>query len=76
MSAFKKDYSTILISRKYFGIWFEFWSEYPTMGDDKGEFFRTVREKYRNKWNGEEFRMRLFFSDDYFEVTKEYVKSI
>jgi hypothetical protein len=72
----KKSYDVILISRQFFGIWFEFWSEKPLPYEDKVEFFREVRERYRRKWNNKPFRMRLYYSDDYYEVTKDSVNHI
>lgn len=73
---FSQQFTTILISKKICGIWFEIWSEQKVMGDDDTEFFQSVRDKYRNKLNGKPFKMRLYYPCDEYEVTKETVKHI
>jgi len=73
---FKQNFTTILISKKVFGLWVEFWSEHIVMGDDDTEFFQSVRDKYRIKFKGKPFRMCLYYPNDTWEVTKETVKHI
>lgn len=74
MNSFKQNYVTILISVKFLGIWWEFWSERIMIGDDPNGFFRYVRDKYRKKFK--KFRMRLYYPDDYYEVTNDNVKHL
>lgn len=73
---FKKAYSSIGISVCFFGMFFEFWYEYPYIGQDSGEFLRQVRDKYRIKFPNQTFRLRLIYSDEYFEVTKDSIKPV
>ena len=60
----KRYYSAIFISVKFMGIWWEFWSEYRTLGDDSMELFREVKNKYIKKLKNRDFRMRLHYPDD------------
>ena len=46
------------------------------MGDEGAEFFRAVRDKYKNKFGNKTFRMRLCYPDDFYKVTSETVKHI
>lgn len=73
---FSQNFTNILISKKIFGIWVEFWSEKIVIGDNHTEFFQSIRDKYRKKFKGKPFRMRLYYPDDYFEVTETNVKHI
>lgn len=58
------DYSTIMISKKFLGIWWEFWSEpYHYYFDNQTEHFKYVRDKYIKKFKGKPFRMRLYYPD-------------
>lgn len=75
-NTFSQRFTSILISKKVFGLWVEFWSEYKVMGDDDSEFFQSVRDKYKIKFKGKPFRMRLYYPCDEFEVTETNVKHI
>lgn len=65
-----------MISKKIFGIWLECWSEQKIIGDNDAVFFRETRDKYRKKFNNKEFRMRLYYPDEFYQVTKDTVKHI
>jgi hypothetical protein len=73
MSSFKKEYSGIMISIYFLGIYWECWAEYNVLGDDHGEFFIRTREKYRKKLGDRKFIMRLYYPDDKYLVTKNNV---
>lgn len=74
MSVFNQKLTYINIAVKFCGIYFEFWSERLTMGDNDADFFRAVRDKYRKKFNGKTFRMTLVYPSEICEVSKTNVK--
>ena len=73
---FSQRFTSILISKKICGVWVEFWSEQKVMGDNDTEFFQSVRDKYKTKFNDKPFRMRLYYPNEFFEVTNKTVNHI
>jgi len=69
----KTSFTSISVSKKMFGIWFEFWIEYKVFGDVDSEFFKQVRDKYKKKFKGQTFRMVLNYPNDMFEVKENTV---
>ena len=76
MPIFDRRLSHIHIAVKFCGMYFEFWSERLIMGDNDADFFRTVRDKYRKKFNGKTFRMTLVYPSEVYEVSKTNVKHL
>jgi hypothetical protein len=70
-TVFNQSYSAILISVKFLGTYWEFWSEYPIFGDDLTDFFRTTRDKYRAKFGKRDFIMRLHYRDEIYHYRND-----
>lgn len=73
---FTQKYTTILISVKFLGCFWEFWSENITFGDDSTEFLQCVRDKYKRKFKNRKFKMRLYYPDEYYLVEPTTVKHL
>jgi hypothetical protein len=73
---FKENYTAIFVSVKFLGLYWEFWSERPVIGDDHAEFFRTTRDRYRKKWPNREFKMRLYYKNLHYLVDSNTVKPV
>ena len=70
-SIWNQQYSTILISIKRCGIVWELWSEQYVIGDGQNEFFNKIKAKYRTKFKGKEFQMRLYYPNRSYTINHE-----
>lgn len=67
---FDRPYIRIMIAKKVLGMWFEFWSM-ERYDDDPLEFFRRTRDHYRRMWGAENVRLRLYWSQEYYNGNGE-----
>lgn len=73
---FIQKYTAIFISVKFLGFFWEFWSENIIIGDDRIEFFRNTREKYKKKFKNKKFKMRLYYPNEYYLIENENLKHL
>lgn len=71
MADWKRNFTSIIISRKFLGIWWDLWSVRLVPGDDPGKVFQETKNHYSRKWNGGQFKMRLYYGIDEYVVNKK-----
>lgn len=61
---FKEDFSSIMISRKFFGfIWIEYGRIQRELGQDGMELYKRTREIYRQAYGEDNVIFRLHYQD-------------
>ena len=59
----KQEFSSILIARKIFGFWFEFWQVQREMRDESTKLIHRTRDHYLSQWGKGNVRLRLHYPD-------------
>lgn len=73
---YSQRFTSILISVKFLGIWWEFWQENISLGDNSKEFFQEVKRQYMRKFGNRTFKMRLYYPNEDFVVSNNSVKHL
>ena len=73
---YSQRFTSILISVKFMGIWWEFWQENVTIGDESKEFFQEVKRQYKRKFGDKPFKMRLYYPSEDFVISNNSVKHL
>lgn len=64
----KQNYTHILISVKFLGIYWELWSEMYIFGETPDEFFHSIKNKYKTKFGKREFNMKLIYPSHSYNI--------
>lgn len=57
----KKEFDSIIIAIKFFGLYFEFWIENRNSGENCSDFLKKVKEKYMSKYPQRDIRLRFVY---------------
>jgi hypothetical protein len=67
-SIWKQSFTHIIISVRFLGLNWEFWSESRVFGDDDSEFIEFVKTKYKRKFGTRSFTIRPVYPSTYYKV--------
>lgn len=68
----KQNYSNILVSVKFLGIYWELWQETYCFGETQSEFFQNIKQKYIKKFGKRPFKMRLYYPDMVYDIQNKH----
>jgi len=63
-SIFAKEYKSIIIARKFLGMWWETTSVPVMPGDDHVKLFQITKDIYFRKWGKKNVRFRLWYGEE------------